>query len=500
MLSRTPVILFVMSHWRRECGGLMDGLDLGLSHDFRLSVMASYNLAIKRYGAWGRAVTVVIMLVAAGLFASPSWRVLQLLPLVAGLALAWVDAHPAALDRVTGSRNRLQWLAAQTTALSVVAAFNLAGLLEGTGVVAAGLLFAGPLAVSMPPGVRVTALVAVTAFAWNAFSQVVADPGYYNTDPAPGRLMVIGRWLLPAAAAIAAFVLFIGVGAPRPVAPLVPWWVAALLASSLLLMWPYVGMLNLLLRYASSSADAEVAGNLAHQANIHREYVHRAKNELRPQVRDITSDAEYDAFSAAVVVVENVRRDIRASASANLDDAHQVAELWHSYQGTLGNAAIRSRLRLVDLTGDRKLSHMEGLILQSIFVSFVSNALRASPTGPVMVTVSDEMDEEQTPHVRVIVEDDGMGGAPSVFDQGSSLASLDLLCGRFGGGVRIADRESGGTRAVATFAYPYRLSGSTGQTNDLLRGEIADGQLSGPVARRRSARHIGRRGLALPRK
>lgn len=430
----------------------MEGIGLGLSHGFRLRAMARYGVAVNRYGAWGRTVAALIMIFAAGLFASPAWRVVQLLPLVVGLALAWINAYPEAVDPGPESRSFRRWLAIHAGDLTT-AAPNLAGLFEGFGVVAAGLLFAGPVPVSMPQNVRIVALVAVTGFGWNAFSQVVADPGYYNMDPVPARWTIAVRWILPAAAALAALAILI---APGPGENAVPLWFAVLLASSLLLIWPYVATLNLLLRCAAGSADEEVSNNLTLQRWIHEEYVHRAKNELRPEVRRTSSDAEYDAFSAAVVVVQNALRDIAASSRADYDEAHDATELWETYRRTIGDNQLRDRLRFVDHIAGRRLAHMEGLILQSIFVGLVSNALRVRPQE-VAVTVSDDADDRGVPLIRVVVEDDGAGGAPLVFEKGTGMARLDELCRQRGGTVQIARREGGGTQAVATFSYPYRL-------------------------------------------
>jgi hypothetical protein len=473
----------------------MDGLELGLSHGFRLSAMVSYEGAMNRYGACGRAIAALTAVLAAALFASPAWRTVQLLPLVAGVALALIDAYPVAVQLEAQSGTLRRWLAASATDITT-AAPNLAGLFEGFGVVAGILLFAGPLAAPMPLGARIVGLVALDLFAVNAFSQVAADPGYYNMDPAPARWTVAVRWLLPAAAAVSALVILRS-SAGSAVAP-VPWPIAVLLASSFLLIWPYVAILNLLLRCAAESAQNEVSNNLRVQQFIHHEYVHRAKNELRPSFRRVASDAEYDAFSAAVVVVENARRDIEASAAIGYDDAHPVGELWKTYQRTIDEAALRDRLRFTDCTDGRKLSRTEGLILQSIFGGFVSNALRAHPQE-VAVTVSDDADDQGAPLIRVLVEDDGAGGAPSAFEPGSGLARLDEMCRQQGGRVQITPHGRDGTQAAATFSCPSRLIDMAGKTNDLSPEVMANGRVPSPGGRRRPGIHYVRHILAPPR-
>ena len=137
--------------------------------------------------------------------------------------------------------------------------------------------------------------------------------------------------------------------------------------------------------------------------------------------------------------------DIAALSAVGYDGAHPAGELWKGYQRTIADAIARDRLRFVDCTSGRKLSHLEGLILQSIFVGFVSNALRAHP-HEVAVTVSEDTDGKGVPLIRVVVEDDGADGAPSAFEKRSGLARLDDLCRQRGGGVRIAQREGVGPR------------------------------------------------------
>jgi hypothetical protein len=148
--------------------------------------------------------------------------VVQLLPLTVGLAFAWLEMYPPESDMLLGSRALKRWLEAGTTNLKDVATPNLAGLLEGFGVVAGALLFAGPQPVSMPRDARLAGVIALTAHCWNAFSQVTTDPGHYRTDVPSACWVIAVRWLLPAGALASAFVLFAGVGAGGSAASL--WW------------------------------------------------------------------------------------------------------------------------------------------------------------------------------------------------------------------------------------------------------------------------------------
>lgn len=472
----------------------MGGWDLGLSPEFHLDVMAPYAVSVKRYGIWARGAAVIVILVAAG-FVSPPWRTVQLLPLTVGFVLAWLDAYPPSSDAILGSRGLRHWVDARTTAVSKIATMNLAGLLEGFGVVAGGFLFAGPLPVSMPAGPRLAAAVALAVFCWDAFSQVVADPGYYNKGRPPQRWVIAVRWLLPLATAAAFFAVFAS-GAAGAEALRIPFWAAALLAGSFFLLWPYAGMLSLVLQYADSAASDQVSRNLGLQRLIDHEYVHRAKNELRP--KDTLSDAEYYIYAAAVLTVANADRDIAASAFADYTEAHPADELWMTYQLTIGETILRDRLRFTDRTNGRKLSHMEGLILQGIFVGFVSNALRAHPEQ-IDVTVSDGRDDDGTPLILVVVDDDGAGGAPSAFRPGSGLARLSELCQMHGGSVHVEPRESGGTRATATFNCSYLFADEPGGTHDFQQEERTHGQIPGPGGRRWPIGNNGRRHLAAPR-
>ena len=434
----------------------MDRLDLGLSQGFRLSVMASYASTIRRYGAWGRLAALAGMILIAGLLAAPVWRTVQFVPMAAGTGLSLLETHPAVLESHQGMLWR--WVADHTSALLTVAVPNLPGLLEGLGAITAGLFLGGPVPVAMPADARLISEVLLTGYAWNAFSNVPPDPGYYNTSLPPTRWILAARWLLPPATGVVAFVIYRELGARDPVAA-PPTWAAALLAASFLLLWPYGWTLDVLLRAAQITAENEVLSNLELQRHVHYEYAHRAKNELRPEFQDASSSEVFDAYSSAVVAVDNVIRDILASDSGNFQDAHPAAELWQRYHATLAGAAIRGRLTFTDHTGGRSVSHMEGLILQSIFVGLVSNALRATPDGPVSVTVSDDPGEGHGSHVRVCVEDAGAGGVPETFAEGSGLGRLTSLCNRYDGGVVIGGRQGGGTRAIAEFRYPYALAG-----------------------------------------
>src|SRR6185437_3509960 len=106
-------------------------------------------------------------------------------------------------------------------------------------------------------------------------------------NPVPARWIVAIRWLLPAAAAAAALVILRQDGATGSAPAALPGWTTAVLAGSFLLIWPYAATLNLLLRCAGASAGDEIARSLGAQKQIHYEYVHRAKNELRPEFREV---------------------------------------------------------------------------------------------------------------------------------------------------------------------------------------------------------------------
>jgi hypothetical protein len=496
--SLSDVMLFSLgTYWEMERGAPMEGWNLGLSPGFSLDVMAGYGEIVKRWGVWVRGAMAVIMLCAAGL-ASPAWRVVQLLPLTGGVLLAWLDAYPPASDVLLGSRALRRWVDARTAVVSKTATINLAGLLEGFGVVAVALLFAGPLPVSMPAGLRLAGAAALTAFCWDAFSQVVGDAGYYNADRPADRWVIAVRWLLPLAAAGSAFVLFAGAGAGGTAAMRLPFWPAVMLSGSFLLLWPYIGMLNLLLQYACSAASDQVSRNLDLRRLFDQEYLHRAKNELRrPVSGNTTSEAEHEAYAAAVVALANADRDMAALASAGEDDAHRAAELWSTYHMSMGDTNLRDLLRYTDRTGGRKLSHLDGLILQDIFVGLVSNALRAHPEQ-VDVTVSEDIDPTGMPLIEVVVEDDGDGDAPTFFRPGSGLARLDELCRLRGGGVHVEARKDAGTRCKARFSCPHELAGSTSSTSDPQHEEREYGQVPGTGGRRWPIGNNSRRRLAAP--
>ena len=115
----------------------------------------------------------------------------QLLMVSAGVTTAWIQTQPDTLDRLASGRiAALRRAAGHLRAAHGRATADLAGVLEGFGMIVALLLYGGPISVRpLPTPVYVIGLILITAHVWNAFAQVMTDASWYNPDTPPA-----GAW------------------------------------------------------------------------------------------------------------------------------------------------------------------------------------------------------------------------------------------------------------------------------------------------------------------
>lgn len=428
-------------------------------HSFQLSAITGYLDVVKLRGCWVRAGMVMLMLGAAiPPLGHMSWRVVQLVPMALGVGFAWLDARPQALNR-TVAKGKGVWHRVGHHFLESrqVAAVNISGVLEGLGAASGALLFAGPFPVHTVPAFRLAAVFALTIFAWNAYSQVVTDAGYQNLANPPRPWTVAVRWLLPPWAATFCYLSFIGPTAPPPI----PLPVAAVLAGSFLILWPYMWTVDLLLRCSSTAASDAIAQALWYQRRDSSEWIHRAKNVIRARqglraqrlgtLVAGTGELELSAYSFALFALEDARQDTLALSDRSSVDPRPVSILWKSYLRTLPDGTSRERLRLIDDTNGQELSVQASNVLQHALVDLCSNALRATTTGIVVVKVDFHRDSLPESIIRITVEDDGNGGVPSQLDESSSLAILQAMCRYWRGDLYVGPKSGGGTVATATF-------------------------------------------------
>jgi signal transduction histidine kinase len=412
---------------------------------FDLSTMARFSLKFNRVGLYFRFACFVAMILVLSKFAvGDRWRVVQLSLIAAGLALAWLDGHPE-LEQWAAKNGVVAPLVRYFYRHRTVSAATPSGLCEGLGVVSAALLFGGPYAASISVS-RSYALLVVILYAWSAFAEVVVHPGYYRESNTMSLLLA--RWLLPAAAAIAAFLLFYWPFGAHP-ASLV---IAAALAAALLLLWVYAWTVNLLGRCARVTADEWASAVAAYQRDDHTEIVHRAKAQLRAQQLVAVDESAQSALSYALLVIEDARRHILLGIPDDGFVPHPVQETWSQYLSTLPGEFTRRRLRLQDNTsGDAWISSAVQ-VLQYVLVDLVGNALRASSNGLIQVDI--RTSNRAGSHCATVqVIDDGVGGAPDNFTAESSMGALDRICRFHGGKLEIDSNDSGGTVAIASFRY-----------------------------------------------
>ena len=147
---------------------------------------------------------------------------------------------------------------------------------------------------------------------------------------------------------------------------------------------------------------------------------------------------------------------------------------WHVLEELVGSALHRTRHELarhevaVHLANDLPLLHVDGLLMEQVFVNLFENAARYTPEGTV-VTIRAALDGK---HVRIAISDNGPGlpaGAEErIFDKffraaptadggrgsGLGLAICRAIIKAHGGAIIAANRPGGGAEFVIRLPLP----------------------------------------------
>ncbi|HEY3718387.1 MAG TPA: hypothetical protein VGL39_28010 [Jatrophihabitantaceae bacterium] len=414
---------------------------------FGFTTVARFIETANQVGALVRAVCMITMVACLWAGAADRWRIVQILPAVVGLALSWYESKSERLMRLQQRGGPLRLVGSHFLGHKETASATVSGLLEGVGIVGGALLFAGPWPVTLSGGLRTVALIGLTVYVWIAFGQIATDPGYYNSARPPGRALVAFRWVLPAFTASVAFLVFCGPSDPPPIRL----GTAVALATLLLLLWPYMGVVDLLVRSAQSVAREWLSAVMFDERDNHAEAVHAAKGQMRVRQMLARSDVEHDAYSHALVAIEAARRQVLADRSAAGQTDAAFSELWATYASTLVDAAVRDRVQVRDRTGGRLMPLSTVQLILYALVDLVGNALRASTDGRVGVSVSLADRSPHTHWVGIVVEDRGAGYSPGAIAGDSSMGTLDRMCRYRGGQLSVGPSDGGGTRVEAAF-------------------------------------------------
>jgi len=382
----------------------------------------------------------------------------QLLMASAGVSMAWVQTMPAILDRLaSGPTAALRKTAGHLRGSRGKATADLAGLLEGFGMIVVLLLYGGPVPVRpLPLPVYVTGLVLITASVWNAQAQVMTDASWYNPDQPPARGLVAFRPWIPVSVAAIEMGLILWPafsGAERLPAGLT---VPILLAGSIVLLLPFTMVFEVMLRAgmeASEISMSEVRRN--DSITVHS----LVKNGAHALIRQVQADkgAGEETRSLAgsmLVLAEEARQTVLGGGPA----ADTVALLWDCVlQAVPGDR----RAGMVLDSGCRhlRMRKTDYGLARRVLPDLVTNAWKAGARRVEVAVRHEEPQQNGTgadgwaarPWVTVSVDDDGPGWPAQTQPAGprTSLRILDEHLHRFDGAVVTQERAGGGTRVLA---------------------------------------------------
>jgi len=381
----------------------------------------------------------------------------QLLLVSAGVSMAWIQVQPGLLDRLASAPvaalRRTAW---HLRGVQGRATADLAGVLEGVGIILALLLYAGPVAVRpLPTPVYVLGLVLVTAHVWSAFAQVMTDPSWYNPDPPPARGLVAFRpWIPPAVAAIEIALILSPApsGQDRLPAGLI---IPLLLAGSVVLLLPFTMVFEVILRAgleAAETAMGEVRRN--DSITVHSLVKNGAHALIRQLQADPGADPETRSLADSMLVLAEEARQMMLGGGPS---AATVALLWDCVLQVVPGDR-RPGMILDARSRQLQMRKTDYGLARRVLPDLVTNAWKAG-ARQVEVTVReddtqrDDSGEEPgrpaRPWVTVSVDDDGPGMPAQPAGPRTSLRILDEHLHRFDGAVVAEPREGGGTRVLA---------------------------------------------------
>ncbi len=432
--------------------------------DSSLRARVVYDIAVRYASPLWRAGAAFRGACVAGLWLLLPWfpasalprAAAQMLMASAGVAMAWVQTKPELLDRLAAGRvAAFRRTAEHLMGVRGRATADLAGLLEGVGMIVVLLLYAGPVPVRpLPVPVYVIALILVTAHVWSAQAQVMTDASWYNPDEPPAQGLVVFRPWIPAAVTAIELALLFSPAASRPWLPagvVIP----LLLGGSLMLLLPFTMVFEVVLRAGSEAAEISASEVRRSDAITVHSLV---KNGAHALVRQVQADrgAGEETRSLAdsmLVLAEEARQTVLGGGPP----AETVALLWDCVLQTV--PGDRRAGMVLDAQSRRlRMRKTDYGLARRVLPDLVTNAWKAGARR-VEVAVRHEEPEPGTdgarqrparPWVTVLVDDDGPG-MPAAAPHGprDSLRILDEHLHRFDGAVVTERRAGGGTRVLA---------------------------------------------------
>ncbi len=364
-----------------------------------------------------------------------------------GAVTAWAHNRSSLLDFLV-ARNIIGLSAAARHLLGARerATADLSGLLEGFGIIAASLLFAGPLEVRpLPAMVYALGTVLIVVHVWSAFLQAMTDSTWYASDPPPGRAVLVLRPLMPL---IVAIILFAILAYP------VYWQHEAvpgglfgviLAAGVVLLLLPFTVIYELVLRGARDAAALQVRRYRADDAVTVHSLVKNAAYALISQV-DSDPGAGPETRSLAREMLA-LTEEARLMVLGHTEELGTVELLWHCVTRILPSSGdITAELDPASLKV--QLSATDYQLARRCLVDLIANAWKAGARRiDVAIAVEEQPGTARTQTV-LRVDDDGPGMPAGVLDDPrTSLAVMAEHLRGYSGSLTFSPRAEGGTRA-----------------------------------------------------
>ena len=364
-----------------------------------------------------------------------------------GALTAWAHNRSSLLDFLV-ARNIAGLSAAARHLLGarVRATADLSGLLEGFGIIAVTLLFAGPLEVRpLPALVYALGTVLIVIHVWSAFLQAMTDSTWYVPDPPPGRAVLVLRPLIPL---IVATILFSILAYP------VYWQHQAvpgglfgviLAAAVVLLLWPYTLIYELVLRGARDAAALQGRRYRADDAITVHSLVKNAAYALISEVDDDPgAGPETRALAREMLALTEEARLMVLGRAAELGT---VELLWHCVTRILPSGADTTA-QLDPASRSVQLSGTDYQLARRCLVDLMTNAWKAGARRiEVAISMAEQPGAARAQTV-LRVDDDGPGMPAGVLDNpATSLAVMAEHLRGYAGSLTFSSRTGGGTRA-----------------------------------------------------
>ncbi len=428
--------------------------------DSSLRTRTVYDIAVRYATPLWRAGAVFRGGCVAGLWVLLSWfpagsvlrGAAQLVMVTAGVSMAWVQLQPGLLDRLESGRlpvlSRAAW---HLRGARGRATADLAGILESLGIVAALLLYVGPVEVRpLPAGVFLAGLVLVTGHLWSAYSQVMTDASWYNPEaPASRRLVALRPWI----PLIIAAIVFLMMISPRR--PGLPWQPAGLtvpllLAGSLVLLLPFWLAFEVMLRAGLEACEFAMSEvRRSDSITVHSLVKNGAHALIRQLQADPGADPETRSLADSMLILAEEARQMMLGGGPDPDS---VALLWDCVLQVVPGDQ-RSGMVLADASRRLRMRKTDYGLARRVLPDLVTNAWKAG-AHRVEVAIG-EQDERgsgtpgRAPWVTVTVADDGPGMPAQPGGPRTSLRILSEHLHRFEGSVVAERRAGGGTRVLA---------------------------------------------------